>query len=102
MVLRLMRALQTSAQNAGGQVIVTLGNHEAEFLAGGGKNTKGADFENELIALAIDPESVASGTDAEGLGRWLRTRPIGAKVGDWFFCHAGNTGGTLDLYISII
>jgi nucleotide-binding universal stress UspA family protein len=93
-VLQFMRALQASAQNAGGRVIVTLGNHEAEFLAAGGKDKKAADFETELQAMKIDPAAVAAGTDADGLGSWLRTRPFGAKVGDWFFCHAGNTGGS--------
>jgi hypothetical protein len=25
------------------------------------------------------------------LGAWLRTRPLAARVDDWFFCHAGKT-----------
>jgi hypothetical protein len=39
-VIALFRALQQSATAAGGRVIVTLGNHEAEFLAGSRKNKK--------------------------------------------------------------
>jgi hypothetical protein len=92
-VLRLMRALQTSAHAAGGTVVVTLGNHEAEFLAAGGGNKKAGEFAEELRAQRIDPAQVAAGNDAEGLGAWLRTLPVAAKVDDWFFCHAGNTFG---------
>ncbi len=33
-VLRLLAALRASAHRAGGQVVITMGNHEAEFLAG--------------------------------------------------------------------
>ena len=27
------------------------------------------------------------------MGAWLRELPVAAKVGDWFFCHAGDTEG---------
>ncbi len=92
-VLQMMRALQASAQKSGGRVVVTLGNHEAEFLASHGDEKKAADFSQELLAMRIDPADVAAGKDADGLGAWLQNRPIAAKVNDWFFCHAGNTFG---------
>jgi hypothetical protein len=96
-VIALFRALETSAAAAGGQVIVCMGNHEAEFLGGNGATAKAVDFENELHNAGISPADVAAGTDALGVGAWLRARPMAAKIGDWFFCHAGNTGGkTLD------
>jgi hypothetical protein len=90
-VLRLMRALQSSAAKSGGAVVVTLGNHEAEFLAAGGANKKAAEFASELQKRNINPQAFAQGRDPEGLGAWLAGRPVGAKVGDWFFSHAGNT-----------
>ncbi len=92
-VLQLMRALQSSAAQAGGQVIITLGNHEAEFLAAKGDNKKAAEFQKELLAQSINPADLAAGRDADGLGAWLRNRPIAAKINGWFFCHAGNTFG---------
>ena len=92
-VLELMQALQISAEKSGGQVIVTLGNHEAEFLASGGGKKKAVEFTDELVAQKIDPAAVAAGTDSLGIGAWLRNRPVAAKVGEWFFCHAGNTFG---------
>jgi hypothetical protein len=92
-VIALLRALQARAAAAGGQVIITMGNHEADFLADSGGDKKGAEFETELESVGIAPRDVATGKDSASIGMWLRNLPIAAKVGDWFFCHAGNTGG---------
>jgi hypothetical protein len=92
-VIALFRALEPAATAAGGQVIVLMGNHEAEFLGGGGTTSKAADFEAELNNIGIAPADVANGVDSLGVGAWLRSKPMAALVGDWFFCHAGNTGG---------
>ena len=91
-VVDLLRALEPSASTAGGQVIVTLGNHEAEFLANP-FNSKADSFDSELSAAGLDPCVVAS-TDPRGV--WLRSRPLAARIGAWFFSHAGQTAG-LDL-----
>jgi len=89
-VIDLLRSLEGQAAKAGGQVIVTLGNNEAEFLAKPGKN-KSEEFRTELEKRHLDPDKVA---DGEGdYGQWLRQRPLAAKVNRWFFCHAGETGG---------
>jgi hypothetical protein len=92
-VIALLCALQPLAFHDGGRVIVTLGNHEAEFLARGSAGKKATDFGDELQAAGISPASVATGQDSAGIGRWLGNLPVAAMVGDWFFCHAGNTGG---------
>ncbi len=91
-VLTFFRALQASAAKAGGRVIVTMGNHEAEFLIDS-NNTKAANFIDELNKLDIKPSDVAVGQDKLGLGAFLRTLPVGVRVNDWFFAHAGNTQG---------
>jgi hypothetical protein len=92
-VIDFLRALETSAQAAGGRVVVLLGNHEAEFFVDpGNSKADGSDgVDAELRARAIDPTSLASGADPRGA--WLRARPIAAKVGAWFFAHAGDTHG---------
>ncbi|CAN5810974.1 hypothetical protein BH11MYX2_BH11MYX2_12250 [soil metagenome] len=98
-VIDLLRALETSAAKSGGRVVVTLGNHEAEFLAdphnkkatSTGDDANGID--NELAAQDIDPDDVASGRDKLGRGRWLMDRPLGVRVKKWFFAHGGNTNG---------
>jgi hypothetical protein len=88
-VVDCFRALEQSAARAGGQVIVTLGNHEAEFLADP-YNSKADPFDSELSAEGLDPCVVAT---SDPRGRWLRTRPLAARIGDWFFSHAGQTAG---------
>lgn len=87
-VIALIRALQKSAVAQGGQVIATMGNHEAEFLADPtGKKTK--DFSKDLIRHNLQPRDVANCKG--GLGQFVCQLPIAARVNDWFFCHAGNT-----------
>ncbi len=86
-VIELLRALEVSAATRGGHVIVTLGNHEAEFLADPYNSSADA-FDSELTANGLDPCVIAT-TDERGT--WLRSRPFGARVGDWFFAHAGQT-----------
>jgi hypothetical protein len=91
-VIAALRAVQTQAKDAGGEVIVLMGNHEAEFLANP-LNRKDTEFLEELQARKIDPIAVANGTDELRIGRFLRGLPFGALLDDWFFSHAGNTHG---------
>jgi len=92
-VVDALMALQTSATLAGGDVIVLLGNHEAEYFVdpGNDKTTKGDGFASDLDRRGLSPVDVASGQDPRGL--FLRQAPLGAKVGSWFFAHAGRTHG---------
>jgi hypothetical protein len=95
-VLLLMRALQASAQAAGGKVVITYGNHEAEFMSNP-MSDKVKQFRDSLAAYAknnniiLTPQAVAAGTDGLGLGAFLRSLPVACKVNDWFFLHAGYT-----------
>ena len=88
-VLQLFMRLQKIAPEAGGQVVVTLGNHEAEFL--GGPTDKNKEFVAELQRKNIDISQVRSGTDSLGLGQFMLSLPFAARVNEWFFAHAGNT-----------
>ncbi|HYA17850.1 MAG TPA: metallophosphoesterase [Bryobacteraceae bacterium] len=89
-VLNLLNELRGEAGSMGGRVIILAGNHEAEFLANP-KAKKGAEFASQLRADKLDPEEVGR---CEGpVGVFLCTLPFAAKVDDWFFSHAGNSGG---------
>jgi hypothetical protein len=93
-VIALLRALRSDAAAHGGTVVVTMGNHEAEFLAApSGSKTK--EFSDELAKAHLDPQKVGS-CDGD-IGQFLCTLPIAVRVNDWFFSHAGNTNGrTID------
>jgi hypothetical protein len=71
-------------------VILTVGNHEAEFLADPA-NKKAIPFVAELRANKLQPADVTAGRDALGVGAFLRSLPFAARVDDWFFAHAGDT-----------
>jgi hypothetical protein len=88
-VIDLLRALQSQAPRSGGEVIITYGNHEVEFL-GRPERRKTQEFAAELKAKGIDPEKVAAGQHEYGV--WLRNLPLAARVNAWFFAHAGDTG----------
>jgi Calcineurin-like phosphoesterase len=93
----LARTIQTGAARAGGRVIVTMGNHEAEFLkdpendkaTSTGQDKTGIDA--ELKDLGIKPKSLVAGTDPGDRGQWLAGLPFAARVKKWFFAHGGNT-----------
>jgi hypothetical protein len=89
-VLRLLHLLRASAALKGGRVIVLAGNHEAEFLADPAA-PKGKQFAAELAAIGVRPSDVA---ECKGdIGDFLCSLPFAARVNQWFFAHAGNTGG---------
>jgi len=87
-VLDFWMALIPQAELAGGNLVVLLGNHEAEFLADP-SNSKAAPLVSELGSQSAS--DFASSSDPHG--RFLRELPIAALVDGWFFSHAGNPGG---------
>jgi hypothetical protein len=98
-VIDLLRTLERGAKARGGRVVVTMGNHEAEFFVdpnnkkamSTGEDAYGID--NQLAAKSIKPGDLAAGTDSAGRGRWLIDLPFGVRIKKWFFAHGGNTGG---------
>ena len=88
-VLDLVMSLERQAAAAGGEVIVTLGNHEAEFLAKPWRK-KATAFNVELNARGLDAKTVAA---TGPYGEWMKNRPIAALVNGWFFAHGGDSAG---------
>src|SRR6185369_769281 len=91
-VIALLRALTASAASQGGRVVISAGNHEAEFL-NDPKGEKTKEFRDELKAAGIKPLDVANGTDSKGIGKFLLCLPFATRVNSWFFSHAGSTKG---------
>ncbi len=80
-----LRALEGTAQKAGGRVHVLLGNHEAMVLTGDIRYV----HPKYLRPRAGWPSlAVEMGPDSE-LGRWLRNRPTLLKLGPFLFVHGG-------------
>lgn len=98
-IIDLLRVLEPQALAAHGRVVVTMGNHEAEFLVDPENHkamSTGLDedgIDEQLAARGVDPKKLAAGTDPEGRGRWLANLPLGVRVKKWFFAHGGNTQG---------
>ena len=86
-----MIALEAGAAAVGGRVVVTLGNHEAEFLADPGNKKAKREFDRELTTRKLDRSEVSSGRGR--YGEWLVQRPLAARVNGWFFSHGGNSNG---------
>jgi hypothetical protein len=89
-VLLLLRALRDEAAQAGGRVIVLMGNHENDFLRNP-ESEKAKEFALQLRDAGVDAKAAAACTGE--LGAFLCGLPFAARVNDWFFSHAGNSGG---------
>jgi hypothetical protein len=98
-VIDFLRSLQADAAGLGGQVIVTMGNHEAEFFVNPLNEKATSDKPNEvgidveLGVRMIDPTSLAQRRDSKMRGAWLYNLPFGVRIKKWFFSHGGNTDG---------
>ena len=90
-VLKLWYDLQQQTKN-NNRVVVLLGNHEAEYLADP-LHKKSLTFHQELIGQGYKPDALANPAfvtqDGYPLGKFMRNLPLAARIGDWYFSHAG-------------
>jgi hypothetical protein len=80
--------LQPEAEAAGGRIVHLLGNHEAEFLSDPTpSDDKAKALFDELKSRGIALSELTSAQYPRG--KFLRSLPVAARVGNWLFCHAG-------------
>jgi hypothetical protein len=85
-VLWLIYALEEKAEAAGGQVHYILGNHEIMNMSGDVRYVPARYIEH--AALMNRHYMQLFGPDAE-IGRWLATKNVAERVGDFLFTHGG-------------
>jgi len=81
----LIRYLEVRAKAAGGQVHMTIGNHEAMMMTGDLRYVNPSYLKQ---ADGMPTFAELWGPQSE-LGRWLRCRPVMIKIGDLLFVHGG-------------
>ncbi|MBT4035442.1 MAG: hypothetical protein HOB84_07095 [Candidatus Marinimicrobia bacterium] len=89
-MLWLLYRLEQQADQAGGHVHTLLGNHEAMNLRGDIRyiEPKYAEFARLVEAqFGLDYSDLYG--DQSELGRWLRSKNVIEKIGDYLFVHAG-------------
>jgi hypothetical protein len=85
-LLWLIYRMEGEAQAAGGGVHLVLGNHDQMLLVGQTRYYHPKYFDT----LRLSGESPQALWDERSeLGRWLRSKPILIKVGDYLFVHGG-------------
>ena len=80
-----LRALQEAARSRGGRVHMVPGNHEV-MVASGDLRYLHTKYAQAPEGLPAQPELFGPNSE---LGRWLRSRPVLLKVGDFLFVHGG-------------
>ncbi|MBC5775831.1 metallophosphoesterase [Pontibacter sp. KCTC 32443] len=91
-VLWLIYMLEEKAEKAGGKVHYIIGNHEVMNLYGDNSDT-----DTKYVAAAKQMSGKQNWEEAgkylfsaeSELGRWLRSKNVVEKIGDYIFVHAG-------------
>lgn len=84
--LWLIYKLEQEAEAVGGKVHFILGNHEILNLQGNSTYVRKKYLDN---AVLIGEEYKRWYDQHSELGRWLRTKNVVEKIGDYVFCHGG-------------
>ncbi len=98
-VLWRLYQLSQQAELAGGRVHVLLGNHEHYQLTGNHSRLN-ADMRAKTFAMTNDLSTSPYGTETV-LGKWLRSRPIILRLGNYLFTHGGLSVEHLDSEYSL-
>ena len=91
-------SLEEKAKDAGGYVHFILGNHEIMNLSADFRYVNKKYLEN---ATLLDQQYTSLYDENSELGRWLRTKNIVERVGDFIFTHGGVSGYVNNLDLSL-
>src|SRR5688572_6646429 len=91
-------SLEEKAKDAGGYVHFILGNHEIMNLSADLRYVNKKYLEN---AGLLDQKYSSLYDENSELGRWLRTKNIVERIGDFLFTHGGISGAVNNLNLSI-
>jgi hypothetical protein len=92
-LLWLVYRMEAEAAAAGGGVHYILGNHEQMLVTGRTSYLHPKYF--GTLNLARESHAALWDEHSE-LGRWLRSKPVLLKVGDWLFMHGGVSPAVLE------
>ncbi len=103
-VLWLIYKLEYQSERAGGKVHFILGNHDVMNIQG--KFRYARDKYRKLAALIGTHEYERDNykelfSEKSHLGRWLRSKNVIEKIGDYIFVHAGLSKELIDLNMSL-
>ncbi|HEX4877725.1 MAG TPA: metallophosphoesterase, partial [Chitinophagaceae bacterium] len=98
-VLWLIYSLEDQAKSAGGHVHFILGNHEIMNMNNDLRYVHGKYFQH---AALMSENYLELFSEKSELGRWLRTKNVSEKIGDFLFVHGGYSAevNRLDLSLS--
>lgn len=96
--LWLIYSLEEQAEKAGGKVHFVLGNHDLMNLSYDYRYRRKKYFENAELISMFPEDLYAHNTE---LGKWLNTKNIVEKIGDYIFVHAGISKEVSDLNLSV-
>ena len=97
--LWLIYSLEEQAEKAGGKVHFVLGNHDLMNMNKDLRYVRKKYFENAKL-MNEEPTFLLSQYGTE-LGKWLNTKNIVEKIGDYVFVHAGISKEVSDLNLSV-
>ncbi|GAA4213241.1 hypothetical protein GCM10022289_45130 [Pedobacter jeongneungensis] len=90
--------MEEKAKAAGGYVHVILGNHDIMNLSG---DFRHVDRKYMRIAESLGLDYIRLFDEDTELGRWLRTKNVVERVGDYLFVHGGISPEVLKLDLSL-
>lgn len=97
-LLWLVYRLEAEAEAAGGRLHYVLGNHEQRLLTGQTRSVAKKYYGSFRLAGRAQRELFDESSE---LGRWLRSKPVLQKVGDYLFMHGGLSPEVLALSPSL-